>query len=82
VSDVKCHPNRPLVAFSSYDQGSLQLWDYDMKLLMNLREFISRDNNKLNNTKSSFKGNTHYDSRYLSIIIYDDLCEVLVPSQN
>jgi cilia- and flagella-associated protein 251 len=38
VSDVCCHPNKTLVALSSYN-GTLQVWDYDMKLLMHLREF-------------------------------------------
>ena len=42
ISNVACHPSRSLVAFASYN-GSLQIWDYDMKLLMNLREFNSRD---------------------------------------
>ena len=42
VSNVACHPSRSLVAFASYN-GSLQIWDYDMKLLMNLREFNNRD---------------------------------------
>jgi hypothetical protein len=27
------------VAFACSDPGSLQIWNYDMKLLMNLREF-------------------------------------------
>jgi hypothetical protein len=27
------------VAFTCSDPGSLQIWNYDMKLLMNLREF-------------------------------------------
>ena len=39
VSSLACHPSRPLVAFTCHGQGSLHLWDYDMKLLMNLREF-------------------------------------------
>ena len=38
ITSVACHPSRPLVAFSSSD-GSLQMWNYDMKLLMNLRVF-------------------------------------------
>jgi WD40 repeat protein len=41
ISNVACHPTRSLVAFASYN-GSLQIWDYDMKLLMNLREFNPR----------------------------------------
>ena len=43
VSSVACHPTRPLAAFACYN-GALQIWDYDMKLLMNLREFNSRPN--------------------------------------
>ncbi len=41
ISNVACHPTRSLAAFASYN-GSLQIWDYDMKLLMNLREFNPR----------------------------------------
>ena len=41
VSDVCCHPSQTLVALSSYN-GTLQVWDYDMKLLMNLREFNAK----------------------------------------
>jgi WD40 repeat protein len=41
VSDVCCHPHKTLVALSSYN-GTLQVWDYDMKLLMNLREFNTK----------------------------------------
>lgn len=39
MADAKCHPTRPLVAFTCSDPGSIQIWNYDMKLLMNLREF-------------------------------------------
>jgi WD40 repeat protein/Ca2+-binding EF-hand superfamily protein len=46
VSCLACHPSRPLVAFTCHGQGSLHLWDYDMKLLMNLREFTSKTVNK------------------------------------
>ena len=42
ISAVACHPSRTLVAFASHN-GSLQIWDYDTKLLMNLREFNNRD---------------------------------------
>ena len=38
ISSVACHPSRPLVAVASHN-GALQMWDYDLKLLMNLREF-------------------------------------------
>ena len=50
VSDVACHPSRSLAAFSSYN-GSLQIWDYNMKLLMNLREFNTFD--KANDVRDS-----------------------------
>jgi WD40 repeat protein len=50
VSAVACHPSRSLVAFSSHD-GSLQIWDYDTKLLMNLREFNNRD--KISSAKAN-----------------------------
>ena len=42
ISYVACHPSRSLVAFASHN-GSLQIWDYDTKLLMNLREFNNKD---------------------------------------
>ena len=42
ISAVACHPSRSLVAFASHN-GSLQIWDYDTKLLMNLREFNNKD---------------------------------------
>lgn len=38
VSGVSCHPFRTLLAIACYN-GTIQMWDYDMKLLMNLREF-------------------------------------------
>jgi WD40 repeat protein len=38
VSSITCHPHRPLVALCCAN-GSLHVWDYDLKLLMNLREF-------------------------------------------
>ena len=41
ISSVACHPTRPLVTVACHN-GMLQMWDYDMKLLMNLREFNHR----------------------------------------
>jgi len=41
VSSLSCHPSRPLLAVACYN-GSLQVWDYEMKLLMNVREFIDK----------------------------------------
>lgn len=38
VISVSCHPVLPLVAFLCKG-GILQLWNYEMKLLMNVREF-------------------------------------------
>jgi WD40 repeat protein len=43
VSCVACHPSKTLVVLGCYN-GSLQIWDYDMKLLLNLREFNIRSN--------------------------------------
>jgi hypothetical protein len=43
ISCVVTHPHKTLVAMTCYN-GSLQVWDYDMKLLMNLREFNSKEN--------------------------------------
>lgn len=41
ISSAACHPSRPLVTVACHN-GMLQMWDYDMKLLMNLREFNTR----------------------------------------
>ena len=40
VTGVTCHPSRSLLALACH-AGSLQVWDYELKLLMNLREFNS-----------------------------------------
>ena len=42
VTSVGCHPHRPLLALACFN-GSLQMWDYELKLLMNLREFNFAD---------------------------------------
>eukprot|EP01041_Mallomonas_annulata_P010368 gene10368-21631_t len=55
VSALSSHPSRPLLAVACYN-GSLQVWDYEMKLLMNLREFSPRSNNSFGNTKSTDHG--------------------------
>ena len=55
ISDVECHPTRALVAFTCSDPGSLQIWNYDMKLLMNLREFNTVKEKDLNNKSLSLK---------------------------
>jgi len=41
VCDLCCHPSKTLVAICC-SNGILQVWDYDMKLLMNLKEFNAR----------------------------------------
>lgn len=38
VSSVACHPFKSLVTFACTD-GTLQVWDYELKLLLNYREF-------------------------------------------
>eukprot|EP01039_Chlorochromonas_danica_P007847 gene7848-8660_t len=40
VAALACHPSQPLVAFLTKN-GSLQLWNYEMKLLMNIRDFAN-----------------------------------------
>lgn len=43
ADDVGCvasHPTKPLLAICCHN-GYLQIWDYSMKLLMNLREFAT-----------------------------------------
>lgn len=41
VTGVSCHPSGPLVALNC-SSGVIQVWNYDLKLLMNLREFNDR----------------------------------------
>lgn len=41
ISCVACHPSRSIVTFAC-NNGTMQMWDYEMKLLMNLREFNAR----------------------------------------
>jgi len=57
VSCVACHPNRPLLAIACCN-GTLQIWDYDLKLLMNLREFNSKSSSQRHNT-SAGRGSDH-----------------------
>lgn len=45
VVGVACHPSQPLVALVC-SNGALQLWNYEMKLLMVLREFSSVEDGK------------------------------------
>lgn len=40
VVALACHPSQPLVAFLCKN-GVLQLWNYEMKLLINIREFTN-----------------------------------------
>ena len=49
VTAVACHPNQPLLAVTC-GNGVLHVWNYEMKLLMILREF-----NKLDDRSSSSK---------------------------
>lgn len=51
VSCVSCHPNRPLLAIACCN-GTLQIWDYELKLLMNLREFNSKVSSQRPGTSS------------------------------
>ena len=57
ISDLKCHPTRALAAFTCSDPGSLQIWNYDMKLLMSIREF----NNLKDGNELSVKSLTSYN---------------------
>jgi cilia- and flagella-associated protein 251 len=41
ITDMCCHPFKTQLAISC-SNGTLQVWDYDMKLLMSLREFNAR----------------------------------------
>eukprot|EP01038_Epipyxis_sp_PR26KG_P008841 gene8841-11932_t len=67
VTSVSCHPSKPLLAVNCAS-GVLQVWNYEMKLLMNLREFNSLKTEK----KSSSYGPTRciaYDTSgsYLAV---------------
>ena len=52
VSSLSCHPFRPLLAVACYN-GVLQVWDYEMKLLMNLREFNFKAIERVSNRQRS-----------------------------
>jgi len=38
AGQIACHPHRPLLAICT-GNGKIQLWNYEMKLLLNLRDF-------------------------------------------
>lgn len=45
IAAVACHPGQPLIAILC-SNGTLQLWNYELKLLMCIREFPSDPENK------------------------------------
>eukprot|EP00599_Poterioochromonas_sp_BG-1_P007632 CAMPEP_0173138452 /NCGR_PEP_ID=MMETSP1105-20130129/3699_1 /TAXON_ID=2985 /ORGANISM="Ochromonas sp., Strain BG-1" /LENGTH=858 /DNA_ID=CAMNT_0014051051 /DNA_START=306 /DNA_END=2882 /DNA_ORIENTATION=- len=62
VTALACHPLLPLVAFLC-KTSVLQLWNYEMKLLMNLREFSFQSNQSVghNDTNAVVKAVTARD---------------------
>ncbi len=54
VSCAACSPKEPLILLGCYN-GSLQIWDYELKLLKYIREFNSKDRAK---TANGFKKKT------------------------
>lgn len=63
---IACHPSQPIVGFLTKN-GILQIWNYELKLLMNLREFsiLNLNPNTNSNTNSS---NTNIHSSNSSIV--------------
>jgi len=55
VLSISCHPTRTLVAFAC-NNGTLHVWDYELKLLMNLREF---------NDASASKSKSNADQKHI-----------------
>jgi WD40 repeat protein len=57
VVSLSCHPTLPLIAFLC-KSSVLQLWNYEMKLLMNLREFPFFAHNNSNNSVHNMNGSS------------------------
>lgn len=45
IKAICCHPSKPLLALACAG-GTLQIWDFDLKLLINLRELNNRGESK------------------------------------
>lgn len=58
VSAVACHPTNPLVAFACVN-GNVHMWDYEMKILINLREFNSKKASALAANASATQGGSN-----------------------
>ncbi len=69
ISDISCHPTKTLVALCCYD-GSVQIWDYEMKLLMNLREFNTRTNAKTLTTGTKHRSPEKYVNFLISFMLF------------
>jgi WD40 repeat protein len=61
VTAIACHPTQPLAAFLCRS-GIIQVWNYELKLLMNLREFTNIHNPTLNNTTNNNTNNNNNTS--------------------
>ena len=57
IVNICCHPTLSLLVVACA-QGSLQVWDYELKLLLNLRELNSRDSKKIRDVKNTHKPTT------------------------
>jgi len=64
ICSVACHPTNPLVSFAC-GNGNLHIWDYEMKILINLREFNSKKATMLNSLASDAGGAGGSASRML-----------------
>lgn len=66
ISAVSCHPTNPLVSFAC-SNGNIHIWDYEMKILINLREFNSKKTIPANHeaTSSVSKTNVAEKSTFL-----------------
>jgi hypothetical protein len=82
VTAVACHPNQPLLAVTC-GNGVLHIWNYEMKLLMILREFNKlddRSSSKASLAKSKVRVTTYSLLSISLTIIFncEDLFEVQV----
>jgi WD40 repeat protein len=53
VASISCHPSQVKVALLSRS-GAIQIWNYEMKILMNIREFTNPSKDKEKDTVTVF----------------------------
>lgn len=84
VTDMCCHPFKTQLAISC-SNGTLQVWDYDMKLLMNLREFNARTNGPKNVTTDTANKIARAADKYAFLMatkyLFESLCRLFLRPQ-